>query len=533
MENKNYIYLKSIFVCSVIITFIVTFSVLLNYFFYEDVFQINRFKVYIVWSFVLILMSIIYRKSYFLVYIFVFFGIIEFSHLVVIGAPISEASLFVLFETNIEEAKGYIDSNLNNFLLVNIVYLALSIYFFRKKFFLKNYPNYIRVFSGFILGITLIFLSGRVVSGEYYRSLPPIIASSIAYYNETKLYRKQIKLNKKKLDSVPHIKTVAPENHIILIGESVNRNHMSLYGYDKKTTPKLDELRRELIVFDNVISTHSQTLPSIKTIMTGEKYSSKGEFYKLSTLIDNLREKGYYTKWISNQAVVGLWDNYLSILSMTANSRKFVNLTGSSDRATSSISYDEKLLPYIKESIDNNLNKKQVIFVHLMGSHITYKNRYPDNHNVFKTAGDERERIIEEYDNSIHYTDSIIAKVISILKNNKVKSSKKQTLTYLADHGEEIYDTTDFYGHDWHRLTPNLFEIPYFIWLSNGFIKENGMLYGSIKRNVSIKASLESFKPTFDHLLSISNNEAGSQSFYSDKFIQKKRIVYDYDYDLF
>ena len=49
---------------------------------------------------------------------------------------------------------------------------------------------------------------------------------------------------------------------VVIIGESCNRNHMSVYGYNRPTTPRL-QARKDIMVFDNVISANSSTLKSI------------------------------------------------------------------------------------------------------------------------------------------------------------------------------------------------------------------------------------------------------------------------------
>lgn len=45
-----------------------------------------------------------------------------------------------------------------------------------------------------------------------------------------------------------------PATLVLVIGESTNRQRMSLYGYPRNTTPELDKLKDQLSVFDNVIT---------------------------------------------------------------------------------------------------------------------------------------------------------------------------------------------------------------------------------------------------------------------------------------
>ena len=50
-------------------------------------------------------------------------------------------------------------------------------------------------------------------------------------------------------------------NQIVIIGESVQRNYLSLYGYPEKTTPFLD--RMPVTVVDDYVSTSANTATSL------------------------------------------------------------------------------------------------------------------------------------------------------------------------------------------------------------------------------------------------------------------------------
>lgn len=58
---------------------------------------------------------------------------------------------------------------------------------------------------------------------------------------------------------------------VLVLGESTQRNRMSLYGYGRITTPLLDEMRRQdphLTVFDDVISPRPYTIEVLQRILT-------------------------------------------------------------------------------------------------------------------------------------------------------------------------------------------------------------------------------------------------------------------------
>ena len=59
-----------------------------------------------------------------------------------------------------------------------------------------------------------------------------------------------------------------PATLVLVIGESTNRDHMSLYGYPRSTTPKLDAMRQELSVFKQVVAPRPYTIEVLQQALT-------------------------------------------------------------------------------------------------------------------------------------------------------------------------------------------------------------------------------------------------------------------------
>ena len=60
-----------------------------------------------------------------------------------------------------------------------------------------------------------------------------------------------------------------PPNVVIIIMDTVRQDHLSLYGYDRETTPNLEKLGRTSTVYRNAHSESSWTLPSHASLFTG------------------------------------------------------------------------------------------------------------------------------------------------------------------------------------------------------------------------------------------------------------------------
>jgi glucan phosphoethanolaminetransferase (alkaline phosphatase superfamily) len=88
-----------------------------------------------------------------------------------------------------------------------------------------------------------------------------------------------------------------------------------------------------------------------------------------------------------------------------------------------------------------------------MGSHEEAGMRYPSK---FDKLHSNKEGFINEYNNSIGYTDYILDNIIK-----KVEGSSSVVL-YLSDHGQSIED-----GGYRHSNTKKGFDVPFLIWYSN------------------------------------------------------------------
>lgn len=60
---------------------------------------------------------------------------------------------------------------------------------------------------------------------------------------------------------------------------------------------------------------------------------------------------------------------------------------------------------------------------------------------------------------------------------------KNAIVIYISDHGEEVYDEADFFGHAW-SVTRNMAEIPFIIWTSDKFSHEYPELESRIASSI-------------------------------------------------
>lgn len=72
--------------------------------------------------------------------------------------------------------------------------------------------------------------------------------------------------------------STAGRSAILIVLDTLRRDHMSLYGYARKTTPAIDERARRGIVFDDATSVANWTLPAHASMFTGLWPRSHGAY---------------------------------------------------------------------------------------------------------------------------------------------------------------------------------------------------------------------------------------------------------------
>ena len=100
--------------------------------------------------------------------------------------------------------------------------------------------------------------------------------------------------------------------NIVLISiDTLRADHVSCYGYERKTTPCLDQLAEEGILFENSYSTGVWTPPGHGSMLTGLHPCQHGATGKnrlrksVPTLAEILQNNGYRTVGLINNPQVG------------------------------------------------------------------------------------------------------------------------------------------------------------------------------------------------------------------------------------
>lgn len=205
-------------------------------------------------------------------------------------------------------------------------------------------------------------------------------------------------------------------NYVIIIGESMRRDYMSLFGYPLPTTPFLDQVNGDF--YSNYISTASNTFESLPRTLA----LSQGEQVDYANNIITLaKAAGMKTYWFSNQGFVGDYDIPASRIAAYSDHRYFLKHGDYQSRNTD----DYQLLPPFADALKDNHNGLFVL--HIMGSHSDFCERLNGAQPAFSFNNQDLSCYLSTY----RKTDDFIQQTYHLLQ----QTQRPFKLFYFSDHG--------------------------------------------------------------------------------------------------
>lgn len=428
---------------------------------------------FITLSFVIILIFLRYFTGknifYYIAAILVFIdGFVLLSHWIMLKGPLTSNSMYVVFNTNLEEAAGFLHLKSGYEFLLIIPYLLIFMLSLTRTFNYKRIlgRKSLLIAGGVVLGI-IFFLGVRFYQGGFRYGTPVLARSSILYYKDLQGYKKLKHERQRRSEKVEAalIRPDKPQVVVLIEGESLNRNHMSLYGYYRDTNPLLKKAD-DIIIYKDVVSGYASTAKSIYGSLTEANIDNQRESYECFNIIDICRAARVKTYWLSNQSPLGTYDNIVTLLAEQSDKQEFLNrTTGLTLSKKEEPSYDSVLFEALTRALQDDGDQKFII-LHLLGSHGHYSWRYPSEFNRYN-GNTKKDQIIAEYDNSVLHNDFVIDSLLSIMRDYSEKSNISMAAIYTSDHAQNLYEEADYAGHSYTDTIYNsIVEIPYLVWLS-------------------------------------------------------------------
>jgi glucan phosphoethanolaminetransferase (alkaline phosphatase superfamily) len=319
--------------------------------------------------------------------------------------------------------------------------------------------------------------------------------------------------------------------YVLVIGESSRRDRWELFGYDRRTNPELSGVRN-LILLPHMLTSWPETISAVPLLLTRKPITSMSIAWKEPSIIRAMHEAGFDTYWISNQLPIGKFDSPVSTYAYEADHVEWLNHA----TWTAPGSYDEDLIQPLRDALSDS-HKDLFIVLHMMGSHGAYDYRYPPSFKRFAPTFSDRNsgeqsgiRIGNSYDNTILYTDHVLAQIISVLRQSNAVSA----LWFLSDHGETLPTTTcNKAGHGVGSRYD--FQIPAFFWYSDAYKNSFSQRIANLKANANKRTlSADTFESLIDMAGVTFPGHDETWSLFSPQWHYRPRIVnpiWQTDYD--
>ncbi len=303
------------------------------------------------------------------------------------------------------------------------------------------------------------------------------------------------------------------EIYIMVIGETSRRDHWTINGYHRNTSPNLSQ-NEKLISFKDVIAEWALTQKSVPIMLSQATISNFDRATTEKSIITAYKEAKFKTYWFTAQA----FDRFAGNIHIIANDadvvRYFVR------------KYDAILLDAINNVFDElkEKNEKLFIILHTKGSHFEFSKRYPPEFRKYPDSSELswKEMLINRYDNTILYTDFFLSRLISILEAQNAVSA----MLYVSDHGENLMDDDKkLQGHNFGNQYDS--PIPMFFWYSDEYERIYPQKVINAKKNIEKKLGTINVFHSLADMGNIQFDELDKQlSFFHYPMREEPRIIY-------
>jgi heptose-I-phosphate ethanolaminephosphotransferase len=276
------------------------------------------------------------------------------------------------------------------------------------------------------------------------------------------------------LDS-PQLKEPSPERTVVLIiGESLRYDRLSVLGYHRQTTPELDQLSAQKDIYaDWVYTGGTMTKTAMSVVLNRLKYP--GGTAQISTQKNNLfklaKDNSFETYIFSAQKrstlrvldnlickdCIDHYENRTTYRHKYKRRKKLENKLKNTHKNTHVSKYDDILLS-LTDEID--WDKSAFIIFQQRGSHSPYAKQVPPDFKKFT----------DDYDNTVLFTDHILTSLLS-----KIRQKCKNDLYYMyvSDHGELLGENGKN-GHGW--FEKEVYRVPFIFYAD----KQNREIYTNL-----------------------------------------------------
>ena len=466
-------------------------------------------------------------------FIFIFFAAFQLVLLYLFGTGVIAVDMFLnLVTTNAGEAMELLDNLAPAVVGVFVIYLpllVLGIIHIRKKHQISAaFQHHVRKWVMEVGAIGLFCLLACYVVVDDYRMRNQLYPVNVCYNLYLAFERNAASENYReasrdfKFDARSEHDAEAPEVYVMVVGETARAHNFSLYGYPRDTNPLLSKTPG-IIAFPDAMTQSNTTHKSVPMLLSAASAEDFERLFHEKGILAAFKEAGFHTVFISNQQPN---HSFIDFLGEQADEHYFLK----TEDASKGNHYDADLLKKLDEilpladasSSSHYRYRKLFVVLHTYGSHFNYQERYPRSFAYFKPDSrseakpENRQDLLNAYDNTIRYTDYILHGIVERLqkweklqakalaktqakvqaKTDGVYCQPTSAMLYTSDHGENIFDDDRrLFLHAAPKASDYELHVPFVIWTSEGFGKQYPGAWKALgeNRTKQVQTSLSAF----------------------------------------
>jgi lipid A ethanolaminephosphotransferase len=253
----------------------------------------------------------------------------------------------------------------------------------------------------------------------------------------------------------------------LVIGETARAANFQLGGYARPTNPRLRRMD-DVVFFGEVHSCGTSTATSVPCMFShlGRDAFDADAARASSNVLDALLRGGISVEWRENNS---------GCKHVCDRVPHIDNLTGGEGECTGAHCFDAVMTEGLREQLLGT-PRDSLVVLHQQGSHgPAYFERYPSQFEAFAPvcrAADlgrcKRATVINAYDNTIVYTDHVLAQNIALLKS--LAAQFDSLLIYVSDHGESLGENGVYLHAAPYFIAPReQTHVPLIVWMSEGY----------------------------------------------------------------
>jgi lipid A ethanolaminephosphotransferase len=300
---------------------------------------------------------------------------------------------------------------------------------------------------------------------------------------------------------------ILPRVVVLVVGETARAANFQLDGYARQTNPRLSA-QPGLVNFPHVTSCGTATAVSVPCIFSGlgRKAYSQKVAARSENLLDVLSRTGVAVTWLDNDGGCKGVCGRVTTHDIAAKHETSPSCAGGE-------CHDDILLERLPALLDASDDRDRLIVLHQKGSHgPAYYRRYPDAFRRFTpdcarndVQNCTREELVNAYDNTIVYTDHVLAEAIALLQ--KHADRQDAALIYVSDHGESLGEHGVYlHGLPYALAPPEQKQVPLVAWLSDSLRKSDELGEACLTREAQREHSHDDLFDTMLGLFDVSTS---------------------------